>query len=296
MNNNNTISRKVFMAFNFFILALATLLCLFPILHILALSFSEGWTVQSGMVGIWPVKFTLKAYEFVASTSEFAKAFFVSLERVFLGVPVNIILTVLIAYPLSKKKTEFRYRNIYAWFFIITMMFNGGMIPTYVVVYKAGLINSIWALIIPGAVQVFNVIIMFNFFRELPGEIEESAFIDGASYWRSLWSIYIPLSKPVMATVLLFCLIAHWNSWFDGILYINRPEKYPLQSYLQTVVIQVDLKVSANMQENMAALAVITQRNTKAAKIFLAMIPILAVYPFIQKYFTTGIVLGSVKG
>lgn len=296
MYYNNSTARKAFISFNYLILTVAALITIFPMLHILALSLSEGWAVQSGMVGIWPVKFTLKAYEFVALNSEFMRAFFITIERVLIGVPLNMILTVLIAYPLSKKKSEFKYRNMYAWFFIITMMFNGGMIPTYVVVYKTGLINSIWSLIIPGAVQVFNVIIMFNFFRELPSEIEESAFIDGASYWRSLWSIYIPLSKPVLATVILFFLIGHWNSWFDGILYINRPEKYPLQSYLQTVVIQIDIKVSADLQENFAALQVISQRNTRAAKIFLAMIPILLVYPFLQKYFTTGIVLGSVKG
>jgi len=140
------------------------------------------------------------------------------------------------------------------------------------------------------------VILLFNFFRQLPDEIEESAFMDGASYWRSLWSIYLPLSKPVLATVTLFVLVGHWNSWFDGIIYINHPDKYPLQSYLQTVIVRSDIKISANMEENLALLTLISQRNSRAAQIFLAMIPILMVYPFLQKYFTTGIVLGSVKG
>lgn len=296
MSHKNSIAWKTFMVFNLFILGAASLVCLFPMFHILAVSFSEGWAVQSGMVGLWPVHFTLKAYEFVVTKPEFSRAFVITLERVFIGVPFTMLITLLVAYPLSKRQREFNHRNVYAWFFIITMLFNGGLIPTYIMVYKTGLINTIWALIIPGAVQVFNIILLFNFFRQLPDEIEESAFMDGASYWRSLWSIYIPLSKPALATVTLFILVAHWNSWFDGILYINYPDKYPLQSYLQTVIIRPDIKVSASMEENLTLLTLISQRNSRAAQIFLAMIPILLVYPFLQKYFTTGIVLGSVKG
>lgn len=296
MIHQQSFGRKLFVVCNFAILIAMALLCFLPLVHILAISLSEGWAVQSGQVGLFPVEFTFRAYEFVADKPEFARSLLVTLQRVLLGVPLTMLLTLLVAYPLSKKPRQFKHRNTYAWFFIATMMFNGGMIPTYVIVHKTGLIDTVGALIIPGAVQVFNIILLFNFFRELPGEIEESAFMDGAGYWRSLWSIYIPLSKPALATIGLFILVAHWNSWFDGILYMNSPKRYPLQSYLQTVVIHADFKVSADMQENLAALAVISQRNTRAAQIFLAMVPILLVYPFLQKHFTTGIVLGSVKG
>lgn len=295
MKYNKSLSYKLFQVFNTLFLISVTFMCLFPMLHILAMSLSDGAAVEAGKVLFWPVNFTTKAYEFVVSRPEYLKSFLVSLERVAIGVPVNMALTILAAYPLSRNTKDFKSRNFYAWFFIATMLFNGGLIPTYITVYKTGLIDSIWALVLPSALPVYNLILLYNFFKELPVEIEESAFMDGAGHWRTLWSIYIPLSKPSLATLVLFCIVAHWNSWFDGILYMNRPVNYPLQSYLQTVVIQLDLKAMSSMEE-ITKLSAITQRNTRAAKIFVAIVPILGVYPFLQKYFTKGIVLGSVKG
>jgi putative aldouronate transport system permease protein len=174
-------------------------------------------------------------------------------------------------------------------------MFNGGLIPTYIVVQKAGLTNTLWALILPQAIPVFNVILLQNFFKALPKEIEESAFMDGAGHVRTLVSLYLPLSKPVLATLTLFVAVHHWNSWFDGLIFINSPAKYPLQSYLQTVVVNPDFDMlSAQELENLWAGVV--AKNSKAATIFLAAAPIIMLYPFLQKYFIKGIVLGSVKG
>ena len=205
-----------------------------------------------------------------------------------------MLLTVITAYPLSKSKRVFRFRETYVWYYLITILFGGGLIPLYIVVRNTGLIDSIWALIIPSAVPVFNIILLQNFFKELPKEIEESAFMDGAGHWTSLGRIYLPLSKPALATLVLFVAVGHWNSWFDGLIFMNKPEHYPLQSYLQTVVVQRDLRVAA--ARDIRDMLEVTERNSKAAQIFIAMLPILMVYPFLQKHFTKGIVLGSVKG
>ena len=214
-----------------------------------------------------------------------------------LGVGVNMLLTVMAAYALSKGRDAFRWRGAYSWFFIITILFNGGLIPWYVVISKTGLIDSIWALILPCALPVFNMIVLLNFFRCLPKDLEEAAFIDGAGHWTILWRIYIPVSKPALATVTLFCIVFHWNSWFDGLILMNRPENYPLQTYLQTIIVNPDkfLKLAAGGDYS-ALLAFVNSRTSRAAQLFLGTIPILAVYPFLQKYFTKGLVLGSIKG
>ncbi len=288
------ISRKAFIIFNYIFLIMVSLTCIFPIIHILAVSLSVNWAVEGGAVKLWPVGFTIKPYAFVLSESKFFTAFIIALKRVALGVFVNMLLTVMAAYPLSKSKKKFRMREIYVTFFLITILFHGGLIPLYVTVYNTGLIDNIWALILPGAVPVFNIILLQNFFKELPNEIEEAAVIDGAGPWRTLWTLYVPLSKPALATLVLFSGVGHWNSWLDGLIFMNRPEHYPLQSYLQTVVVQRNLKLSTSV--DISEFVNVSERNSKAAQIFIAMLPILMFYPFLQKYFTKGIILGSVKG
>lgn len=295
MRNDTSPSRNLFLIFDYAFLCIIALICIFPIINVLAISFSSSTAASAGIVKLLPVDFTIESYKYVFTKIEFWRSTIVSLKRMILGVPANMILTCLIAYPLSRKTKNFRIRKIYAWYFIITTFFSGGLIPTYVIVSKTGLINTIWSLIIPGAVPVFNVIILLNFFRQLPVEIEESAFIDGAGHWLTLLKIYIPLSLPSLATVLLFTCVNHWNAWFDGIIYMNRPENYPLQSYLQTVVILPNIALISNL-DNAKAFANVSDRTFKAAQIFLGALPILMVYPFLQKYFMTGIVLGSVKG
>ena len=164
------------------------------------------------------------------------------------------------------------------------------------VIRQFGLLDSIWALILPSAVPVFSVILLLNFFREVPRELAEAAFIDGAGHWRTLWTIYVPLSKPALATLLLFSLVANWNSWFDGLIYSNFTDNYPLQSYLQTMVVDMrSIIQSGNMEDIVNALSV-NDKNLKAAQIFISIIPLMVIYPFCQKYFTAGLTLGSVKG
>ena len=181
-------------------------------------------------------------------------------------------------------------------FFVITMLINGGMIPTYLLVVKMGLKNSIWSLILPGALPVYNMIILMNFMRNMPEEIEEAAMIDGAGAFRILAQIILPLLKPALATVGLFCIVSHWNDWFSGMIYMNRPDDYPLQTYLQTLLQSFEQIMQKSSNDYATLLSRMNVRTGRAAQMFLGALPIMLVYPFLQKYFTKGLVLGSVKG
>ena len=275
-------------------LILAAAACLFPVLHILAVSFSSSGPASAGEVGLLPKDFSTQAYVFISSKVEFWRAFAVSLRRVALGLSINLALVVLCAYPLSKSALRFPARKYYVAFFMVAMLFNGGLIPTYITVAKTRIMGTVWALILPNAVPLFSMIVLLNFFRDLPNEIEEAAFIDGAGHWTVLARIYLPLSKAALATVTLFIIINHWNAWFDGLIYNNRPEGYPLQSYMQTVLVQADFSLLSLTE--LELYANVSDRTIKAAQVFLGMIPVLLVYPFLQRYFTKGLVLGSVKG
>jgi len=283
-----------FTVINTFILALVAIICLVPMIHIAAVSFSSSSAAATGKVTLWPQDFSLNSYAYVAKRSAFWRSMFISVERIVLGGSINLLLTILVAYPLSKDRSEFRFRSFYAWAFFITMLFGGGLIPWYMVIKQLDLIDKIWALVLPGAVPVFSVILMLNFFREVPKELAEAAYIDGAGQWTTLWKLYVPISMPAIATILLFSLVGHWNSWFDGLILMNRPDNYPLQSYIQTIVVQ--RTYSLMTREEIQQLATISDRTLRASQIFLGSLPIIVVYPFLQKYFVKGIVLGGVKG
>lgn len=291
-----TTGEKIFSVFNYIFLTLVAFICLVPLINVLAVSFSNSAPAAAGFVKLWPIDFTLSSYKYALGKREFLQSFGISIQRVILGYIVNMVMTITLAYPLSKEKDTFRARNIYAWFFIVTMMFNGGLIPTFMIVKNVGLLNTIWALVLPGAVPVFNVILLMNFFRGLPKEIEEAAYIDGANHWISLFKIYLPLSLPSLATISLFVLVGHWNGWFDGMIYMNSPKNWPLQTYLRTILINPDVSNHQTSSEELAQMKEISERTFKSAQVFLAAAPILAVYPFLQKYFMKGLVMGSVKG
>lgn len=276
------------------VLIASALMCFLPLMNVFALSLSSNTAALAGEVMFWPVDFTFDSYEYVADRAAFWQSMLVSLKRLALGVPINILLTILSAYPLSKENNRFRGRTIYAWFFFITMLINGGLIPRYMVIKETGLLGSIWALILPGAVGVFNIVLMMNFFRQIPQEMEEAALVDGAGQWRILFQIYLPAATASLATITLFIMVGHWNEWFDGIILMKKTTQYPLQSYLHTVVVQKDLSLSATADWQM--LASVSEETVKAAQIFLAALPIMLVYPFLQKYFAKGLTVGSVKG
>ncbi|RTE10396.1 carbohydrate ABC transporter permease [Paenibacillus whitsoniae] len=285
--------RKLFVISNYTVLLGVSILCILPLIHLLSLSLSSNNAVAAGEVRFWPVEFTWKSYDFILSRPEFMKSFYVTLQRVALGVTLNMVLTIMIAYPLSKEGRSLKGRTVYVWLFVFTMLFSGGIIPLYMTIRSLGLLDSVWALVLHNAVPVFNVVILLNFFRGLPKELEEAALMDGAGHWRILWGIYVPLSTPSLATLTLFAIVSHWNAWFDGILFMNSPVHYPLQSYLYTVVVGLDTLVKSNI--DLEVIALVSDRTARAAQIFLGALPILIVYPFLQRYFTKGIVLGSVK-
>jgi len=293
MKRKKFTSRTVFLIFDYLLLLVLGLTCLLPLIHIFAISLSSSSAVTRGDVSLLPVEFTTKAYEYVISRVEFWTASLVSVKRVVLGIIVNMTLTVLCAYPLSKEKDAFHARGVYTWFFVITMLFSGGLVPTYLVVRKLGLVDSIWSLILPGAVPVYNVILMLNFFRSTPKALEEAAKIDGAGHFTILGKIFLPLAKPSLATVFLFVCVGHWNEWFSGLLYSLHTENYPLQSYLRTIIIQQNLEYMNNV--DLELLSQVSDRTKNAAQMFIAMFPVLVVYPFLQKHFTKGLTLGSVK-
>lgn len=294
MVENPSYGRRLFVIINYTLLAVLSLVCILPLVHVLAVSLSNSTAAGAGLVKLWPIGFNTSAYQYVLEKKEFLHALIISVKRVLLGTSLNMLMIILTAYPLSKETKVFRLRSVYVWIFFITVLFGGGLIPTYMVIQKTGLLNTIWALIIPNAVPVFSVVLLLNFFRGLPRELEESAFMDGAGHYTVLWKLFVPLSLPALATLTLFSMVGHWNSWFDGIIYMNSPDKYPLQSYLQTVVIMQDLAVQS--LTNDALLKQISNKTFGAAQIFLGALPILLVYPFLQKFFMKGIILGSVKG
>lgn len=285
--------RKIFIISNYTFLLGLSVLCILPLIHLLALSLSSNNAVAAGEVLFWPVDFTWKSYDFILSKPEFLQSLVVTLQRVALGVTLNMVLTIMVAYPLSKEAASLKGRTLYVWIFVFTMLFSGGIIPLYMTIRSLSLLDSVWALVLHNSVPVFNVVILLNFFRGLPKELEEAALIDGAGHWSILWRIFVPLSTPSLATLTLFSTVAHWNAWFDGILFMNSTDHYPLQSYLYTVVVGLDTLIKSNI--DLELLALVSDRTARAAQIFLGALPILIVYPFLQRYFTKGIVLGSVK-
>lgn len=288
------LSRRIFEIINYIIMFFLTAICLLPVLHVLALSFSSNTAASAGIVKFLPVEFTLYSYQYVAARREFWNAVMRSLLRVAIGVPLSMVMTVLIAYPLSKEAAKFRMRTVYVWIFFFTMLFSGGLIPGYMLIQNLHMMDSIWALILPIAVPVNNIVLMLNFFRGIPTELEEAAQIDGAGHLRTCLSIYVPCAKPSIATLSLFTFVGHWNSWFDGLLFSNFSENYPLASFLQTVVVKRDMALIG--AGDLQALMNISDRTVRCAQIFMGMLPVLIVYPFAQKYFVKGIVVGSVKG
>lgn len=297
MIKSTSVSRKIFMAFNYFVLLAITFICILPFLHLISVSLSSNLSAAAGEVGLIPKGFTLQAYQYIIKKREFIVAMLISFERVFMGTALSLFLVILTAYPLSKSNRDFKQRTVYTWIFAFTMFFSGGLIPTYMVVRLTGIIDSIWALILPGAVSAWNIVLMLNFFRQVPKELEEAAIIDGAGHWKILWRIYLPVSVPAVVTILLFIIIFHWNSWFDGILYMNKLEKYPLQTYLYTVVMSLNSRNLGMLSpDEFERVKNINEKTVKTAQIFLGALPILLVYPFLQRFFVKGLIIGSVKG
>lgn len=290
---HKTLPYRVFSIINTCFLIFLAIMCIIPLVHVLAVSFSAKSAADANLVNLWPVGFSLESYKKTMNNPVFLNSIGISIMRTVIGTALTLLLTFLAAYPLSKENSVFKGRNVYSWMFVFSMIFNGGLVPFYIVIQKLGLIDSFWVLVLPGAINTFLIILMLNFFRGIPNELEEAALIDGAGHFRTLFSIYLPISLPSIATIALFSMVFHWNSWFDGLLYMNNANNFPLATFLQTVIIQRDM---SSMSVNPIEMELISQNTVKAAQIFIGSAPILIVYPFLQRFFVKGMTLGSVKG
>lgn len=273
----------------YIVLALITLAILLPLWYVVATSVTpfDLWVKTGGT--LFPTRFSFDAYRQLLRSGQLPHAFGVSVYITLLGTALSLIVTVLMAYPLAKR--EFALRTPLLLLVLFTLLFNGGLVPTYLVVRDLGLLNSYWALMLPNLVSGFNLLVMKSFFQGLPIEIEEAARIDGANEWQILWRIVLPLSRPILATIGLFYAVSIWNAFFDAILYISDAQKQPLQVVLRAILSAGNL---AEYTDVSAASAVPTE-TLRMAAVVLTTIPILLVYPFLQRYFTAGVLLGSVK-
>lgn len=280
-----------FQIVNGFLMILLALICVLPFLHVLAISLSSSGAVSAQKVTFWPIGLNFSAYLKALEDPRLLSSLWISLQRVVLSVSLMLLVNSMAAYVLSRGggRTGIAGYPFFVGFFIVAMLFNGGMIPTYLVVTKIGLYNSIWSLVLPTTVNVFFLILIMNFFKALPRELEEAAFMDGANHWQVFIRIMIPLSMPVLATVSLFSFVGVWNEWLLGTIYM-KTDRVPFSTFLKNAIAMPDLSV-----DNAEKLAEYHFLTMQSAQIVLGALPIVLLYPFLQRYFTKGIVIGAVK-
>ncbi|MFE5320093.1 carbohydrate ABC transporter permease [Paenibacillus sp. NPDC056579] len=290
MHIKPTFGSRLFDVANVVILTLCALLTLFPFLYILATSLAPLQQVLRGGVILWPEKFTWDAYQTIFSNTHFVRSLYTTFFITVVGTVTNLVLTTFMAYPLAKKRLK--GRRIIMFLVVFSILFNGGLIPSYMIVKSLGLINTVWSLIIPGAISAFNLIIMKNFFQAIPEELEEAARIDGCKNLGVLFRIVLPLSMPALATFTLFYAVGHWNQFFAAVMYVTKPNLWPIQVVLRQMIIEGSTQ---DFEVAMGELKIVPT-TIKMAAIIVATVPILFVYPFLQKHFAKGVLLGSVKG
>jgi putative aldouronate transport system permease protein len=286
---------QMFTALNYIVLSLFFITIAYPIIYILSASFSSTDAVTTGRVWLWPVEFSLEGYKAVFKYNQIWIGFRNSLFYMVVGTLINIILTIIAAYPLSRK--GFLGKKYFMFLFVFTIMFSGGVIPTYLLVKDIGLLNSVWAMLLPSAMSVFNVIITRTYFQNnIPQEMLEAAQMDGCNDFLFLSKIVIPLSGPILAVITLFYAVGHWNSYFNALLYLRNQSLYPLQLVLRTILIQnqVDPNMLSNVDDMNARQGLADL--LKYSLIVVATVPLIVVYPFVQKHFVKGVMVGSLKG
>ena len=293
MIKDNTLPSILFDIFLVVVLVTLALLCVLPLWYTLCLSLSDKSAAAAGAVGLWPVGLNFIAYKTILGDTNFFHSLWISVQRVVLGTACELSATLLMAYPLSKSPKQFPARMFFTWLLVFAMLFSGGLIPWYQTMKSIGMINNIWGLVLGNSLPIFNVILMINYFRNLPKEIEEAALIDGAGPWTMLFRIYLPLSKPAIATISLFSVVYHWNEFFNGLVLTTRQVNYPLQTYIQQMIVVMD--TTSMTLDQLKIMDQLSNQTLSAAKIFIAMVPILLIYPFLQKYFISGLTMGSVK-
>jgi putative aldouronate transport system permease protein len=277
---------------SYLMITLLGVVCLYPYLNVVAKSFSSSAMVDRGMVnGIFPKEFSTESYGMVFQSSRFTSAFLVTVYVTLAGTLVNTLLTIFTAFTVSRKNLP--GSRLIMFLFIFSMLFSGGMIPTFLVVIGAGLRNNLWSLIIPGLVSPFNLVLMRSFFDTIPSSLEESALIDGADHFRVLFRIIIPLSMPSIATITLFNAVGYWNSYFNAMMYIDRRNMATLQIYLRELLMSLRDVERSGMIDSL--IGMVANDSLRGAAVFASTLPIIVVYPFLQRYFVKGMILGAVK-
>ncbi|TLS51803.1 carbohydrate ABC transporter permease [Paenibacillus antri] len=287
-----TRGEQVFNVVNIVVLFILGLTTLLPFLHVLAKSLSSQVAISLGQVTFLPVDFQIGTFQYVLEQEQFVGSFRNSVIVTLVGTVLALTMTVMIAYPLSKPKLK--GRKFFMLVFVFVMLFSGGMVPNYLLYKTFGLVNTLWALIVPGMLSVFNILLVKTFFEELPESVEESARIDGANNFTILFRIVLPMALPVMAAVGLFFAVAYWNNYFSAVLYITKPDLKPLQMYLYELISQTTPEMGMELDAD--RMMNVDPESIRAATIMLSTLPILCLYPFLQKYFVKGITIGSVKG
>ncbi len=298
MVKDNSISSKVLNIVIFLFIAVLMIVTLYPIIYIFSVSVSSTTAYESGRVVFLPVEFNLEAYKVIFEAGTIPRSFVNSVIYTVMYVIVSLLLTTTMAYPLSRAKERVAFKGFFSKIVIFTMFFTAGTIPNYLVVKNLGLMNSMWALILPSAISTYNLVVMRSFFESIPESLEEAAFIDGANEITIFWKIMLPLSKAALATVGLFYGVYMWNSWFNAMLYLQSDTKFPLQLIIRQIIMQNQMaaELAAMGDTSMMTENATNTESLKYATLFLSILPMLVVYPFIQKYFVKGVMVGSVKG
>ena len=297
MNINQGKGYRIFSVLNIVLMILICLMIIFPLYYMFIVSISDGAAIMSGQVNFLPVGFSLRAYRAAFKDANFIKSYWNTVVITACGTTVNLLMTTLFAYPLSRR--DLMGRKLLMKIAVFTMFFTGGMIPSYMLVNSLGMNNTYWALILPGAINVYNATIMRTFFEGIPMDLTEAAYVDGANDVRILWQVILPLSKPILFTLLLFYAVGHWNGFFSALLYLSDKSTYPIQMFVRSVVFSGDTlamsMASYNSSTEMGA-EMLSEEGAKYAIILLSMVPILVVFPFVSRYFKSGVMIGAVKG
>lgn len=282
---------RLFRVFNVVVLLVIVFVTFYPFLNMVAQSFSSEGNINAGKVNLIPLGFNLETYKVVMADSMFWTNYKNTVIYTVVATAISIVLTTFFAYAISKRRLK--GRNVFIGIAVFTMFFNGGLIPNYVLITSLGMKNTLWAIVLPNAISVFNLLIMKSFFENMPEELEEAAAIDGLNTYGILLRIVLPLSKAVLATMILFYAVVNWNAWFGAFLYLDKKELFPVTIFLRNLIAGATSEGTSfgGSAENLTQIA----SNIKAVTMVLSVVPILCVYPFVQKYFVTGVMLGSVK-
>lgn len=287
-------SYKVFLILNNVILFLVILSTLYPIAYVFALSFSDNAAILGGKVSVYPVNFNLNAYIVILKHHMFWIGYKNTFVYTLVSTIIGLTLTIMCAYPLSKK--NLKGKNFFTGLIVFTMFFGGGLIPNYLLIKNLRMIDTIWAVTVPGVISVWNMVIMRTFFQGIPDSLEEAASIDGMNPIGILINIILPLSKPILATIGLFIAVREWNSWFGALIYLNTNNKFPVMLYLRNIVSSGSQLSSSDSGNELGQSIRDSSEAMKSATIILVALPIILIYPFIQKYFVKGMMVGSIKG